>query len=139
MKIVDRSIKIAHKIFPEVYYNQKSHNVNYHFAFGYCRNKLIKIGINDYAPSNKARKLGEIFGVNHYKKWPYLHAEIDLISKLLGWYHIDSSLKVVVVRLNKFHALQMSKPCPNCTSILKALNISEVYWSDREGNIQYGL
>jgi hypothetical protein len=138
MKIIDKSIRLSHELFPEVY-EQKSYNVNYHFAFGYCRSKLIRIGFNDYAPSNKARKLGEIFNIDHTKKWPYLHAETDLISKLLGWYHIDSSLKVVVIRLNKFHKLQMSKPCTHCTTILKALNVSEVYWSDRQGDIQYGL
>jgi hypothetical protein len=138
MKIIDKSIKMAYKLFPE-FVEQKSHNTNFHLAFGYCRSKLIRIGYNDYSPSNKAKRLGELFNIQHTKKWPYIHAEADLISKLLGWYHIDNSLKIVVIRLNRLYKMQMSKPCPHCTSLLKALNVKHVYWSDREGKIQYGI
>lgn len=138
MKIINKSISLAEELFPKVH-KEKTNNVNFHFAFGYCRTKLIGIGINDYTLNNKARKIGERFNIDHIKKWSYLHAETDLISRLFGRYHIDSSLKIVVIRLNRFNQLQMSKPCKSCTEVLKALNVSDVYWSDRSGNIQYGI
>jgi hypothetical protein len=137
-KIINKSIQLATELFPTVY-KEKTLNDNFHFAFGYCRSKLIAIGINDYALSSKALKLAEKFNVYERKKYPSLHAEIDLISRLFGRYYIDSNLTVVVIRLNRFYRLQMSKPCPSCTTVLKALNVHDVYWSDRSEGIQYGI
>ena len=138
MKIVDKSICLAHKLFPKVYVEKKL-NSNFHFAFGFHGKKLIGIGINDYALNNKALKLAKRFNIEEKKQWPTLHAETDLISQLFGRYHIDNSLTIIAVRLNRFHKLQMSKPCSSCSSVLKALNVSNVYWSDQNGEIQHGL
>lgn len=138
MKVVDKSILLATELFPKVF-SEKRLNTNYHFAFGFNGKKLLKIGVNDYALNNKALKLAERFNVQERKIWPTLHAEVDLISKLFGKYYIDDSLTVVVIRLNRFYKLQMSRPCKSCATILRALNVSKVYWSDQNGNIQYGI
>ena len=64
---------------------------------------------------------------------PYLHAETDLISRLWGKYYIDSSLSIVIIRLNKRGEIRNSKPCAKCSKILDSLGINKVYWSTDDG------
>jgi len=138
MKIVDRSVDISKSLFPQTY-DQRSKYRTYHFAFGWLKNELLAIGQNrPDAPSGKAFKFAKRFNTQQIIKYPYLHAEVDLISRLWGRFYINNKLKVVVVRINRFGELMNSKPCKSCSAVLSALNIERVWWSDRNGSIVTG-
>jgi len=42
---------------------------------------------------------------------------------------------MVVLRLSKNGTLRNSKPCKGCATILDALGVEDVCWSDSSGNI----
>jgi deoxycytidylate deaminase len=139
MNKVDKSIQLATQLFPAAY-NARGSYQSFHFAFLYKRNTLISIGQNDtQQESAKAKKFANKFRVEKTKKYPYIHSEIDAISKVWGKQYIDNSYSMVIIRLNKSLDLQMNKPCQSCTKVLKALGLSKVWWSDKEGNVQYGI
>jgi len=135
MKILGKSIEIAYMLFPSVYEERKRYRT-FHFAFLWQRSKLLAIGQNvTDVPNAKALKFARHFNVPHFKNFAYLHAEVDAISKLWGRVYVDSSIKLVVLRINKHGQLQMSKPCKSCQTILDALGIDKVWFSNENGGI----
>ena len=132
-KSISKSIEIALSLFPETY-SQKQGYRTFHFAFGWKKNELLAIGQNyPDKPSGKALRFARMFKTPQTITYPYLHAEIDLVSRLWGKVHIDNNIKVVVVRLNKTGQLQNSKPCKSCRTVLNALSVEDVWWSTNEG------
>lgn len=132
MSIIDQSYNIALSLLPKAKQNRCTKNKFYHFAFGYHKNKLLAIGQNNPEKTHtQALVLSRRFntGMEH----PYLHAETDLISRLWGKYYIDETLKMVIIRLNKRGHLRCSKPCRNCSKIIRALGIEKVWWSIDNG------
>lgn len=126
---INKSLEISHQLFPKNY-NKRNKYRTFHYCFGFIGKKLVSIGQNRPDKlSAKAFYFGERFNVEQFKKFSYLHAEIDMISRLWGKHHIDDSLSVYVVRLNSFGEQQNSKPCKHCQVILDALNITNIYWS----------
>jgi len=134
MKILDKSVLIARSLFPNLY-SQKQKYRTFHFSFAWKRNKLLSIGINDPDKvSHKALKFARLFNNSRQIKYPYLHAEIDMISKLWGKCDLGS-IKVVVIRLNRSGDLQNSKPCANCSAVLNALGVENIWWSNSTGDL----
>lgn len=135
-KIASRSVSIALDNFTEFY--EGSGNKVYHFAFGWRKNDLIAVGQNkmDYE-SPKALWFAKRFNNEKQIKYPYLHAEVDLVSKMWGKFHINSSIKIVVVRVNKNGELKNSKPCDSCMNILDTLGVTRLCWSDEKGEIKF--
>lgn len=132
MSIIDQSIDIALSLLPKAKIARNTKNKFFHFAFGFKKNKLLAIGQNNPEKTHtQALLLAKRF--NTELEHPYLHAETDLISRLWGKHYIDSSLKVVVVRLNKRGQLRCSKPCDKCSQILEALGITKLWWSEDNG------
>jgi len=132
MSILEESFEIALSLLPKAKVNRNTKNKFFHFAFGYKKNKLLAIGQNNPEKTHtQAFILAKRF--NNDTNHPYLHAETDLISRLWGRYYIDSSLKVVVIRLNKRGELRFSKPCDQCNNILSALEINKIWWSTDNG------
>ena len=132
MNIVDQSFSIALSLLPKAKEVRDSKNKFFHFAFGYHKNKLLAIGQNNPEKTHtQALFLAKRFNTD--LKYPYLHAETDLISRLWGKHYIDGNMKMVIVRLNKRGELRNSKPCSRCSKIIKALGIKEIYWSTDDG------
>ena len=132
MNIIDQSLEVAQSILPEACGQRKKNKVFFHFAFGYKKNKILAIGQNNpEKTSAKALRLSKRFNTDI--KYPYLHAETDLISRLWGKYYIDNNLKIVVIRLNRNGELRNSKPCRRCDKILQALGVTKVWWSVNDG------
>jgi len=75
------------------------------------------------------------FNVEKQKKYPYIHAEISAIQKVWSKVYIDNSISMVVLRLSRDETFQNSKPCKGCWTILSALGIDDVCWSNASGNI----
>ena len=136
MKILNKSLDLAKKLFP-VHYKKTGSCRSYHFSFAFERNKLLSIGLNSYNLSNKAKYFADRYNVDSLQEWPTLHAEVDMLSKLWSNYQIGSRTKVVVLRLNRYGELCESHPCSSCTEILKAVGISELWYSSNGGIIEW--
>ena len=132
MNIIDQSLGIALTLLPKAKDQRNTKNKFFHFAFGFKKNRLLAIGQNNPEKTHpQALVFSKRFNTN--LEHPYLHAETDLISRLWGKHYIDSSLKVIVIRLNKRGQLRCSKPCEKCDKILKALDITKIWWSEECG------
>ena len=139
MKFIKRSVEIAQSLFPQTYEERTGYRT-YHFAFGWYKNKLLSIGQNRTdTPSGRALKFARRFNNTETIKYPFLHAEVDLISRLWGRHYINNKLKVVVIRLNRFGEMQNSKPCSNCSNILSALDVNKIWWSTNRGSVETSL
>jgi hypothetical protein len=68
-------------------------------------------------------------------EYPYVHSESHLISKLLDRYNsIDPNWSVCVLRINRQGLILGSKPCVNCSKLLNAVGLTNIYHSDDSGN-----
>lgn len=138
MKILTKSLELAHSLVP----TERNQNTLV-YAFIYDGNTLLSIGQNDMKNENaKALYFGKRYKLPHLTKYPYVHAELDAISKLWGKRKIDGSERVVVVRFksskiekfNKNFVLPaLAKPCDNCYTVLCALGINRIYWTTEDG------
>jgi deoxycytidylate deaminase len=124
-KLVDTSTKIALKLNSAI---DKSHR---HFAFIFLRNKLLSIGQNNMESTSVfTYKMGQKFNVEHNKKFPYIHAEIDAISRLWGKTHIGPRMTLVSLRLDKHGEYRRSKPCVHCSKVLDSLGLTVIYFDE---------
>lgn len=126
MKIINRAIKLSYARFSPNIYQRR-----YHFAIAFNCNKPVVIAQNNPTKiDHKAYRIGKQFNIKHYQRYPYVHAESHLVSKLLDTYNaIDTNLSIVVLRINREGKILLSKPCENCQKILDAVGLKKVYWS----------
>ena len=126
MKIIRKAIKLSFDRF-----NPNPYQRRYHFAIAFDNNKPILIAENNPIKiDHKAYKIGKMFNINHYQKYPYSHAESNLVSQLLNRYNtIRTDWSLVVLRINRQGRILLSKPCDNCQKILDAVGLTKVYWS----------
>jgi hypothetical protein len=133
-KIITKTIKKSYK-----HWKPDPRIRCYHYAAAFDGNKMIAFaGNNPIKLSAKAFRIGEIFDINTFQEYAYLHAESHLISKLLDQYNaIDSNWKIVVLRINREGKILLSKPCENCQKILDALDLKNIYYSNDNGDFVY--
>lgn len=127
-KKIEKSIEIARGITTINYrYN--------HIALLWKKNRLISIGQNNpFKESAKALYFGVRFNVEKFRKYPFLHAEIDAIRKIWGKMHLDSSYELISLRVNTKGKLDNAKPCGSCSQIIEALGL-KVMFSNKQGQI----
>lgn len=137
MNKIDKSIKTAIQLFPIAYDNKTGYQP-FHFCFLYKRNRLISIGVNSYKQCPKIKKIGELFGLLNQKKYMYPHAETNAISKIMfSKNNVElSKVSMVCIRLNKKLELQNSKPCNECSIVIKSIGINKVYYSFNGGFLE---
>lgn len=134
-KIADRSIRIAKRLFLQ------SHNKKnpLHFALLWKKNTLISVGQNETEKTSaKAFYFAKRFNTPNKIKYPYIHAEVDAISKVWGKTFINESFSIVSLRFTKDGKLNNAKPCKDCQSVIRSAGIGSVYWSNNIGKIEYG-
>ena len=132
-KSIQKTIDLAYSLFDSAYAERDGYQT-FHFATLCRRNKILAVGQNKVRePSPKAVYFANKFGTPKKRAFPFICAEVDCISKLWGRVQIDSSLTMVVVRLNKDGEFRMSKPCISCTKVLESLGINNVYWTTESG------
>ena len=131
MKIIQKTIDRAYRKWYLV-----DHIRCYHYAAAFKGNKMIEFAQNNPVTRNaKAYRLGQKFNIKKYKKYPYLHAESYLVSKLLARYDtIDPGWKIVVMRIGRSGKILLSKPCNCCQKILDSLGLYQIYWSVDDNN-----
>jgi len=134
VKIINKSIEMAFTLFPSAYESRQRYRT-FHFAFIWRRNNLLSIGLNQpYKPNHKALYFAKKFEIPN-KRFNFLHAETDAIRKLWGRSMIDSSMNLVVLRLNAAGQLKNSRPCKFCLPIIRALNFGKIFFSNEKGEV----
>ena len=134
-KNIDKSVQIACQLFPQRYENATSHKA-FHFAFLWKKNRLISIGQNCAdKPCAKALYFAKRFKTKHRIKYPYIHAEINALQKDWGREQIDNSFSLVSLRVSRGCVLRNAKPCRDCQTVLSAIGVDDIWWSDKNGDI----
>lgn len=131
MKILKTAIKLSYERFIPNAFQRR-----YHFAIAFDGNRPVCLSQNNPVKVNaKALRMGQMFNIQTYKEYPYAHAESHLVSQLLDRYNsIYTDLSVVVVRIGRDGRMRLSKPCENCSKILRAVGLTDVYWSVGDNN-----
>lgn len=113
----------------------------YHYCAAFDGNKMIGFTQNNPIKTHaRAYRIGEQFRLPKYKEYPYVHAESHLISRLLDMYNtIDSSWSIVVLRINRKGLILGSKPCENCSKLLQAVGLNDVFYSTDSGDFCDGV
>jgi len=133
---IEKSIRTIREIAPARFSVLEGENF-IHGAFLFKRNRLVSMGLNDPTRIRaEAFHFGIKFNIEKFKKFSFLHSEVDAVRKCWGKIHIDSSYSIVSLRINKKLELKNSKPCCHCNIMLKALGLDRVWWSNDDGDIE---
>lgn len=108
--------------------NDKTRNF-FHYAFAIRKNRIIEMGKNDpIVMSAKAFRLAKKFNIEHWKKYPFLHAEADLLLKLDEKYY-NKKTTILSIKINRHGQFRLAKPCYKCQIALDKSNLTNVMWS----------
>jgi hypothetical protein len=131
MKIIQKTIRKAYQN-----WNPIREIRCYHYAAAYDGTKIIGFTQNNPIKTHTgAYRIGEDFNLPKYKEHPFYHAESHLISKLLDRYNtIDPNWTICVLRINRKGLILGSKPCENCSKLLSAVGLNDIYYSTDNGN-----
>jgi len=131
MKIIQKTIKKAYQ-----HWQPDPLIRCYHYAAAFDGTKMIEFAQNNpIKMSTKAFRIGKRFNIPKYLEYPYVHSESHLISKLLDRYNsIDPNWSICVLRINRQGLILGSKPCVNCSKLLNAVGLTQVYHSDDNGD-----
>ena len=131
MKIINKTIRRAYKNWSPT----KSIRC-YHYSGCYDGTKLIAFTQNNPVKTHAgAYRIGEDFNLPKYKEFPFFHSESRLIDKLLSKYNtINSTWKIVVMRINRKGLILGSKPCENCSKLLNSVGLNDIYYSTDDGD-----
>ena len=102
---------------------------SFHTTFVYRKNKLLVIANNDYEKSHRHHKFSE------YKKpegnyKPCLHSEVAALIRLGRTDCAD--LTFINIRIDNNGDAAISKPCENCTRLLKCIGYKSLYYHNGE-------
>lgn len=130
MKIITKTIRKAYQNWSP----RKSVRC-YHYTGCFDGTKLIAFTQNNPVKTHTgAYRIGEDFNLPKYKEFPYYHSESRLISQLLDRYNtIDPNWSIVVMRINRKGIILGSKPCENCSKLLNAVGLTDIYYSTDNG------
>ena len=106
----------------------------FHYAFAIRKNHIIEMGKNDPIMMNaKAFHLAQKFNIAHWKKYPFLHAEADLMLKLDEKYY-NRKTTLLSMKINRHGQFRLAKPCYKCEIALVKSNLTNVVWSLNDEN-----
>ena len=121
-KLLQKAINVAHYMCPINREMRCSH-----IAFLIQNNRICHVGWN-------RRRTHPIIQNHPYHPGNvFLHAEIDTILRSQKDDLYD--YKMLVLRVNRENQLCNSKPCPGCQSLMRQFNISEIWYSNSEGEV----
>jgi hypothetical protein len=119
MKVLKKLEEIAYAMVPA---NRKDTQF-FHVAAIFQRNKILSIGQNSF----KTHPLAQKFGHNGN----CLHSELACIIR--HGMEDCSGLNMAVLRINRQNNLAMSKPCFACSKAIEAVNLGNVYYTNKKG------
>ena len=101
----------------------------FHYAFAIRKNRIMEMGKNNpVMMSAKAYKLAQKFNIAHWKKYPFLHAEADLLLKLDEKFY-NRKTTILSMKINRHGKFRLAKPCYKCEIALQKSNLMNVVWS----------
>ncbi len=101
----------------------------YHYAFAIRKNRIIEMGRNNpIMMSAKAYKLARKFNITHWKKYPFLHAEADLMLRLDQKFY-NKKTTILSMKINRHGQFRLAKPCYKCEIALTKSNLTNVMWT----------
>ena len=138
-----KKMKIINKTIRKAYSNWTPNPLVrcYHYAAAFEGNKMICFTKNNPIKTHaRAYRIGEQFNLPKYIEYPYVHAESHLISKLLDKYNtVRSNWTLCVLRINRRGLILGSKPCQNCTKLLSAVGLGDIFYSLDSGDFSDGI
>jgi len=104
-----------------------------HFSFIFYKNRLVSIGFNN---PNKTHPKNKKIGFYNRKGEDIsdtigVHSELSAVLKLGE--EDCSDYTIINTRINRNNALDLSKPCQGCSSLLDQLKFKKVYYSTGSG------
>lgn len=114
-KILQKCVDLAIKLHPK--HPVKGVSKKTHYSFIVHKNKILGIGYNK-----------PTLPITGYPDFSMLHAEYDVLTKA----KINSSIKIVNIRINQDGDLRNSKPCPCCQAVMKAAGVRKVWYHTGE-------
>ena len=108
--------------------------MRFHTTFFLKKSKIVCVGWNDYTKCHRAHKFGiykayrSSFANNYI---PSLHSECAAIIKF-GETNL-SEYEICNVRIDNNFNPALTKPCPNCLTLLASLNPKKIYYSTQNG------
>jgi hypothetical protein len=131
-------VKIIHKTIRKAFQNWKPDPLIrcQHFCGVFAGSKMICFTKNNPIKTHAgAYRIGEEFNLPKYKEYPFYHAESHTISKLLSRFnYIDPNWSLCILRINRQGIVLGSKPCCNCSKLLDAVGLTDVYYSNDDGD-----
>ena len=115
-------------------WNNDKKRAFYHYAFAIRKNRIIEMGKNNpVMMSAKAYKLAQKFNIAHWKKYPFLHAEADLLLKLDEKFY-NRKTTILSMKINRHGKFRIAKPCCKCEIALIRSNLTNVVWCISDEN-----
>lgn len=115
-------------------WNNDKKRAFYHYAFAIRKNRIIEMGKNDpIMTSAKAYRLAKKFNILHWQKYPFLHAEADLLIKLDEKYY-NKKTTILSLKINRHGKFRLAKPCCKCEIALIRSNLTNVVWCISDEN-----
>lgn len=122
MKRYQRSITLAKALKGE-----KQTGRSFHVTFGYDKNRLVVVGINNYDKPHPWHKFGKYVptksSIGLYI--PCLHSEIDALSKIEN----SDRITFINIRIDNLGKVSNSAPCKNCSRILQQIRYKNFHYS----------
>ena len=111
----------------------------YHYAAAFSGKRMVAFAKNNPNKTHaRVYRLGGKFNVPKYQEYSFYHAETHLVTKLLDKYnYIDDSLRIVVLRINRLGVILGSQPCENCSKVLEAVNLTNIWYSRDDGLFEH--
>jgi deoxycytidylate deaminase len=135
-KVFDRLIEIS-----KAMKNRRQTGMRFHTTFFLKKGKIICVGWNDYNKLHRSHKFGEYKAHKASFSFkgsyqPSLHSECAAIIKL-GETDL-SEYEICNVRIDNNLNIALSKPCPNCLTLISSLNPKKIYYSTQDGFEEIG-
>lgn len=121
----DRLIEKARSIAPNIDERSKSK----HVSFLLKKNKIVSYGWN------QPFKTGPL-GARNLTRFSCLHSEAHAIMKSRWRVSELNKLTLVNIRFRKDGSISMSKPCCFCQKMLDTFQLTEVYYTNSDGEFE---
>jgi len=100
-----------------------------HITFLLIRRRVVSIG---WSKAFKSHPMGQNYG----PRFNSIHSELDAILNFEYPPFMLHNVTMVNLRFAMDGKMSMSKPCINCQKMIKDFGITEVYYTNREGNFE---
>ena len=100
-----------------------------HFSFILSKNKILSVGYNlGFKTHPLAKKYGHRFSS--------IHAELKAFQNFPYSPSLLSKCKMVNIRIMANKTLGMARPCQYCSNLLKDFNLTEIWYTNRQGKFE---